>query len=238
MSSTNKTTNYELSQFVGTDKPAWLSDYNSDMSAIDTQMKVNADAASVADGKAVTNATSIGTLDNLTTDAKTNLVSAINEVDSHADTAQNTANTASNTASGAATAVTALSNYLNLTVFNQITNPTVNNGSITNHGIYVARNAAGTVCKIYGYVGVTNLTGTSCIVTLPDTGVETTEDITVQGLGIFQGDQTGALFNITTTIKSNGNIELQFSNGINNSAGTARMFACMVFVKNFGDLPE
>lgn len=35
MSSTNKTTNYNLSQFVGTDIPSYLGDYNSDMSKID-----------------------------------------------------------------------------------------------------------------------------------------------------------------------------------------------------------
>ena len=35
MSSTNKTTNYSLSQFVGTDVPSYLGDYNSDMSKID-----------------------------------------------------------------------------------------------------------------------------------------------------------------------------------------------------------
>ena len=35
MSSTNKTTNYNLSQFVGTDVPSYLGDYNSDMSKID-----------------------------------------------------------------------------------------------------------------------------------------------------------------------------------------------------------
>ena len=46
MASTNKTTNYELSQFVGSDKPAWLGDYNQDMGKIDAQMKVNADAVS------------------------------------------------------------------------------------------------------------------------------------------------------------------------------------------------
>lgn len=69
MSSTNHTTNYGLSQFLGTDKPAWLVDYNGDMAAIDTQMKANADAASgaqttanTADGKADTNATAISTL--------------------------------------------------------------------------------------------------------------------------------------------------------------------------------
>ena len=43
MTATNKTTNYELSQFVGTDRPTWLGDYNSDMSKIDRQLKQNAD---------------------------------------------------------------------------------------------------------------------------------------------------------------------------------------------------
>lgn len=36
MSSTNKTTYYNLSQYIGTDKPTYLSDYNSDMSKIDS----------------------------------------------------------------------------------------------------------------------------------------------------------------------------------------------------------
>lgn len=39
MSSTNKTTNYELSQFVGTDIPSILVDYNGDMRKIDTAIK-------------------------------------------------------------------------------------------------------------------------------------------------------------------------------------------------------
>lgn len=43
MTATNKTENYELSQFVGTDRPTWLGDYNSDMSKIDAQLKQNAD---------------------------------------------------------------------------------------------------------------------------------------------------------------------------------------------------
>ena len=48
MASTNKTTNYELSQYIGTDKPTYLGDYNSDMSKIDTQMKANETAAGIA----------------------------------------------------------------------------------------------------------------------------------------------------------------------------------------------
>lgn len=44
MTATNHTNNYNLSQFVGTDRPTWLGDYNSDMTKIDAQMKANADA--------------------------------------------------------------------------------------------------------------------------------------------------------------------------------------------------
>lgn len=43
MTATNHTENYNLSQFVGTDRPTWLKDYNGDMAKIDAQMKQNAD---------------------------------------------------------------------------------------------------------------------------------------------------------------------------------------------------
>ena len=43
MTATNHTNNYNLSQFVGTDRPTWLGDYNSDMKKIDAQLKQNAD---------------------------------------------------------------------------------------------------------------------------------------------------------------------------------------------------
>ena len=131
MSSTNKTTNYELSQFLGTDKPAWLADYNSDMSKIDAQMKVNADAVSVTDGKADNNTTAIGTLSSLTTTAKTNLVSAVNEVDSNADTAQNTATQASTVANSAKTEADNLSAYLSITSSAKAT-VTISGGTVGN----------------------------------------------------------------------------------------------------------
>lgn len=54
MSSTNKTTNYKLSQYIGTDKPTYLGDYNGDMLKIDNQMKANADSASMATAAAGT----------------------------------------------------------------------------------------------------------------------------------------------------------------------------------------
>lgn len=52
MTATNHTGNYNLSQFVGTDRPTWLGDYNGDMTKIDAQLKRNADdiASAAADG--------------------------------------------------------------------------------------------------------------------------------------------------------------------------------------------
>lgn len=52
MSSTNKTPNYKLSQYIGTDKPTYLGDYNGDMLKIDNQLKANADSASNAESTA------------------------------------------------------------------------------------------------------------------------------------------------------------------------------------------
>lgn len=66
MSSTTKTTNYNLSQFADADKPTWRGDYNGDMLRIDRGMQCNANAAADAHTAAVnaqkaadTNATAI-----------------------------------------------------------------------------------------------------------------------------------------------------------------------------------
>lgn len=108
MASTNKTTHYELSQYVGSDKPTYLGDYNTDMSKIDSAIntaQTTADTAGVAAttaqtaaegaqttaNTAVTNAanaqttangavSNIGDLTNLQTFNKNNLVTAINEL--------------------------------------------------------------------------------------------------------------------------------------------------------------
>lgn len=108
MASTNKTTHYELSQYVGSDKPTYLGDYNTDMSKIDSAIntaQTKADTADVAAttaqtaaetaqttaNTAVTNAataqttangaiSNIGDLTNLQTTNKNNLVTAINEL--------------------------------------------------------------------------------------------------------------------------------------------------------------
>lgn len=52
MSYTNTTSHYSLPQYVGSDKPKYLTDFNEAMATIDGQMYDNATAASTADSKA------------------------------------------------------------------------------------------------------------------------------------------------------------------------------------------
>lgn len=244
MASTNKTSNYELSQFLGTDKPAWLSDYNSDMGKIDAQMKLNADAASAAQGDASSAGTAIGTLANLTTDAKTSVVAAINEVDGHADSAQSTASSALSASSTNATAITDLQNYLDLSVNNSYTGSqfTVTSGSGTIQSLdtlYIARNTGGSLCKIYGAIGVTGSTANSRtkIKLNVDTGLRPTSKIDLVGTGILSSTTTSnSIANLNLTINTDGTIELE---GYHDSTSFFfRNFACLIFVKNFGDTPQ
>lgn len=77
MSSTNKTAFLELSQYVSGDKPTYSVDYNSDM------YKIDAGAKAISD-KATANENSIGDITTLTTTIKSDLVSAVNEVNASA----------------------------------------------------------------------------------------------------------------------------------------------------------
>ena len=63
MSATNKTANYELSQYIGSDEPKYLTDYNGDMSKIDTAIKGVDTKAETANSGVATNAAAIGALD-------------------------------------------------------------------------------------------------------------------------------------------------------------------------------
>lgn len=249
MASTNKTTNLELSQFLGTDKPSWLGDYNTDMTKIDTAVHTASATATGADGKADANATAIGTLTNLTTDVKTDLVSAINEVDSHADSATTTATQATATATSALTTattanngVTALANFLNLS---SVTNYTTSSFTITSGGgsfasasqsFTIARNNEGSLCKVYGAIQISGATvGQTLTIKLnANTGLTPTEAFTVTGTGF--GDSSVGITNLNIKFNTDGTLE--FSTYVNSSNVVIRPMACLIFVKNFGDEPE
>lgn len=61
MSATNSTTNYQLPQFIQTDKPSWLGDFNGAMRDIDTQMKTNADGVAANAANITTLGSSVST---------------------------------------------------------------------------------------------------------------------------------------------------------------------------------
>ena len=83
MASTNKTANYELSQYIGTDIPNPLTDYNSDMEKIDTALAgiatIAGEAKEGSDG-----ATSVIGDGTLATEAQT-LIGAVNELKNEDD---------------------------------------------------------------------------------------------------------------------------------------------------------
>ena len=115
---TNQTANYDLPQFVGTDKPTWLGDFNEAMSDIDTGMHKNAtDIASMQSD--VTNATQAasqasqdvagltGTVNTLS-GRVTNVETTANNASQTASSALNTANTANGKADTNASAISSI----------------------------------------------------------------------------------------------------------------------------------
>ena len=240
MSSTNKTTNYELSQFLGTDKPAWLSDYNTDMSKIDAQMKLNADGVTSATGSASTANTSIGTLANLTTDAKTDLVSAINEVDSHADTAQTTASSANTLAGTAKNTADAIATYLTLSGRQNLTVTTTQgaiNTSTTN--MASAYNSDGSLGKVYGSITLdfASTPSGSVTITIGDTGLRPATDINIHG-GVIVDVYTNT-FNFSgvdkITVHTDGTVTITVTPSSIITRYTFVIPPCLYFMQNFGD---
>lgn len=95
MSSTNKTTNYQLSQYIGSDKPTYLGDYNSDMQKIDTAIKEAKDSGSTATSTAAS------------AESKAEAAQATaGEASASADAAQQTADDAKTIAQSAQTTAT------------------------------------------------------------------------------------------------------------------------------------
>lgn len=243
MASTNHTTNYNLSQFVGTDKPAWLTDYNGDMGRIDTGIYNAQSTATGADGKADTANTSIGTLANLTTTAKTDLVSAINEVDSNADTAQNTATGASETANTAKTTADGLQRYITLTDFGTAT-VSVSGGTInsTITSVGYALNADGTYGKVYGRVRYTcNTAGEQTITLNTNSHLQASSQFTI-AMGAFFTVVSGGVYQIINstdiTVKTDGTVTITLPSAVGNgSIVTVWLPPCIYYYTDFGDTP-
>lgn len=246
MSSTNKTTNYELSQFLGTDKPAWLSDYNTDMSKIDAQMKLNADGVTSAGSSATSANTKIGDLSSLTTTDKTSVVSAVNEVNTTAGTAYNTATGASDTAGQALgkataneTAIIALNNKFNLS---NSSNLTFTGATFSSNSMKAVYDNSLTLGKIYGRITITNPTAglgwktfTSTETPFADLNLE--EAITIDVCGFTQ-DESGVIRSISLTINTNGSVSIRCYFTSASYGYAVQYMPCLYILQDFGDTPE
>lgn len=182
MSHTNSTTNYNLPQFVGTDKPTWLNDVNGAFASIDAQMKLNADSATSASTSATTANNAIGTLTNLETTAKTDLVSAVNEVNTTAGTALNVANTAGGTAGATATDLANFIAKFNLNASSTRSSITPTKGSTTGQQPNLSQNSDGSMFKFYGRLQINAFSSTTGA-TVPLTSIA--------GMSGYKGFATG-----------------------------------------------
>ena len=237
MASTNKTTHYELSQYVGTDKPTYLTDYNNDMTAIDSGIynaQDKADSAytlaNTADGKAdtgITNAglaqadatsalTKIGNLSNLDTTEKTSVVGAINE---------NTRNI----------------NNFNLTTYETASNVATTAGTIDTPSINlkIAKNSDGSLAKIYGNVHISSIGATQTLSF--STTLGPSSSFYVDGVVLYQ--QYYALGIVETamtglTIGTDGTVSIDIPRiNPNDTDAIINIIPVVLWIKDFGDAP-
>lgn len=222
MSSTNKTTNYNLSQYIGSDKPTYLTDYNGDMFKIDAQMKLNADNVATA----IQGATDASTLA------------------STANSTATTANTNANTAiANNATTQTALNNFMlkfNLNNrstyhYSDVSFTGVTMASDADVDITLAKNSDGSIFKLYGYVnGVTNATGEMDIV-INNTGITVDSPYTIVPAGVvsFSGTDND---NQCYIYVENNKMTVKWWNWPSGYV-RATIFPCIYFNADFGDTP-
>lgn len=167
MSSTNKTNYYDLSQYIGTDKPTYLGDYNSDMSKIDAGIRDADDKATTASqnaGSAIarvgevektvqSHTTAITTLQTDVTGLKESVKTAQNtatSADGKADNAQQTANSALLTANNASAKADNVNKDVTLWSGSVKNQPVTLNDSLTNYRfLYVETNAGVSPVFVY-----------------------------------------------------------------------------------------
>ena len=253
MSATNTTTNYNLPIFIGSDKPAWLVDFNGAMNAIDAQMKVNADAIALKSPILTFNDTTdidfTKTGDVITANLTSGISGTISRSllkDTVAPASDQIVSVDSSNTQRMLTLGTGLmiDNYqlnaidLNLSDTGSISTATLPAGiSFSGGSVSKALNAAGTVGKIYGAFNLTSTT--SAQRASFDTGV-----VVEAPLSEYYIDPVGMCFNlaasdyssITLEIKTNGHVHINVK-VFANTTTYCYIFPSIYFFKDFGDTP-
>lgn len=264
--STNKTTNYELPQFVGTDKPTWLSDFNGAMATIDAGMHENAtdisdmasdvasasSAASQASSDVATLTSTVGTLSSNVSTATT----TANNAQSTATSALNTANTANGKADTNASAITSLDSRVDsveedIAEFNFDTFTTISKSDTTASnvnsdyivtGLTLATNSGNkNVFKLYGQVYGKLTTWNQTGYISFNSPLRPESDISINGAGIISFEVGGAptaLRLANFEVKTTGEIRIYLNVYSEQTSDRVMLNANLYFVKDFGDEPE
>ena len=229
MASTNKTTNYQLSQYIGTDKPTYLGDYNGDMQKIDARMKTNADGFASANTLAQT--------------AK----DTADLAETHAQTGITNAGTAQTTATSALTKATA--NEVALAKFNlyDVTQYTsqilISNATAVKKDVKVATNSDGSMAKIYGVVTFNGVVDNNSpvVITIPNTKLRPSENISIQGnclMFLYTTTGISAYGVPSIQIKTNGDIKISTNPVSTISTYSFAFINSLLYIENFGDTPQ
>ena len=254
MSATNTTTNYNLPIFIGSDKPAWLVDFNGAMNAIDAQMKVNADA--IAGKSPILTFDDTTDIDfTVTSNTVTaNLASGVSDKVGRALVTPISAPAADqlvavNTSGNQAAYDIGSGLYKDGGVLRAVDLDLVNTGAVTvtsqttgvtveSNTLRYALNADKSIGKIYGKIYLKNSSGSS------STGVvaNLTTDLTVKAPGAaftiepvgVTPDFVGA---ITANISAAGAVSLSVPARGGNSTTHGFVYPCIYFFADFGDTP-
>ena len=240
MSSTNKTTNYNLSQFIGSDKPTYLGDYNSDMQKIDNAMKTNSD--------------NIQTVASTANTASENANTALTNASNAQTTAEN-AQTSANTAQGVATNALEKStqneselskfNFTNFDIYTSSQMSTTRGTLRSESKVQVATNDDGSIGKIYGNVMVDNVqttTGQSneFQVIIPNTKLRPSSLINITGCAIraiYTSNGLNDFIVASYSIDTNGTLTLSLYSNPLVTSSRYTLIGCLLFLKDFGDQP-
>lgn len=182
MSATNKTTNFELPLFIGTDIPSWLSDWNGSMNSIDSAMQTIKTTANGAASGVSGNTSSIQTINGELSTINSTLTNLGNSVQTISD---------------------------NMGSFHRgvLTNP--NTGLYTNYTMAYKYNKSLGYLSIYGATDIVSGQTVADNASIGNIGVTAAPGSTVTAYGgvvyaLSNGTTMGGVINIGT----NGNITL------------------------------
>lgn len=230
MASTNKTANYNLSQFIGSDKPTYLGDYNADMLAIDTGMATNK-----------TNADNAVSVANAANQTAGNAQTTATQAQQTANSAQSLAQTAQTAANNAQASADKVASELNLNHINQLTlgDVTSTQGSVKQVNLGSAFNDSGSLGKLYGTFTITNLSYTGNItITINNTGLKPASNFNVQGLVSYAiHDQSETWYDFGYASINIGNNKATITINVSNSVKRLNfnLTPCLLWIKDFND---